>query len=265
MLELDREGTMGIASSDAAFRLDGRVCLVTGGTRGIGAAIAQDFAAAGARVIVTGRDAAQAEAVAAGIGHDAVGVGYDASVPGATAGLVDWLTREIGRLDVLINNAAILKPHNIVKLTEDEFDLLFQVNVKAAIFLCQGLRPLLAQSPAAAIVTITAAGAHVPMAGIGAYCASKAAMINFTRTLAKEWAADGIRVNALTPGTVATDMILPRDPERRAKFVEDIAENNLMKRIGDPMEIARATRFLASQASSYMTGQTLIVDGGLLA
>jgi NAD(P)-dependent dehydrogenase (short-subunit alcohol dehydrogenase family) len=90
-------------------------------------------------------------------------------------------------------------------------------------------------------------------------------MINFTRTLAKEWAADGIRVNALTPGTVATDMILPKDEEQRAKFVEDIAQNNLMKRIGDPMEIARATRFLASAASSYMTGQTLIVDGGLLA
>ena len=85
------------------------------------------------------------------------------------------------------------------------------------------------------------------------------------RVAALEWAADGIRVNALTPGTVATDMILPKDGERRAKFVEDIAQNNLMKRIGDPMEIARATRFLASAASSYMTGQTLIVDGGLLA
>jgi len=250
---------------DSAFRLDGRVCLVTGGTRGIGAAIAREFAAAGARVVVTGRDAGQAEAVAAEIGGAAVGVGYDASVPGAGMVLADWLTKEVGRLDVLINNAAILKPHNIVKLTEAEFDLLFQVNVKAAIFLSQGLRPLLAQSPAAAIVTITAAGAHVPMAGIGAYCASKAAMINFTRTLAKEWAADGIRVNALTPGTVATDMILPKDAERRAKFVEEIARNNLMGRIGDPIEIARAARFLASQASSYMTGQTLIVDGGLLA
>jgi len=254
-----------MSESDTAFRLDGRTCLVTGGTRGIGAAIAHEFAAAGARVIVTGRDAAQAGTVAAEIGRDAIGVGYDAAVPGAGTVLAEWLTREIGQLDVLINNAAILKPHTIVKLTEAEFDLLFQVNVKAAIFLCQGLRPLLAASPAAAIVTITAAGAHVPMAGIGAYCAAKAAMINFTRTLAKEWAADGIRVNALTPGTVATDMILPKDPERRARFAEEIAQQNLMKRMGDPIEIARAARFLASQASSYMTGQTLIVDGGLLA
>jgi NAD(P)-dependent dehydrogenase (short-subunit alcohol dehydrogenase family) len=254
-----------MGGTDEAFRLDGRACLVTGGTRGIGAAIAREFAAAGARVIVTGREAAQAEAVATDIGHEALGVGYDASGAGASAGLVEWVTREVGQLDVLINNAGILKPHNIVKLTEAEFDLIFQVNVKAAIFLCQGLRPLLARSPAASIVTITAAGAHVPMAGIGAYCASKAAMINFTRTLAKEWAADGIRVNALTPGTVATDMIMPKDAERRAKFVEDIARNNLMGRIGEPIEIARAARFLASSASSYMTGQTLIVDGGLLA
>jgi NAD(P)-dependent dehydrogenase (short-subunit alcohol dehydrogenase family) len=256
---------LNVKNGDAAFRLDGRVCLVTGGTRGIGAAIARDFAGAGARVIVTGRDAAQAAAVAAEIGYGAAGVGYDAAIPGAGTELVDWIGREIGRLDVLVNNAAILKPHFIAKLTEAEFDLLFQVNVKAAIFLCQGLHPLLAASPAAAIVNITAAGAHVPMVGIGAYSASKAAVINLTRTLAKEWAADGIRVNALTPGTVATDMILPKDAEHRAKFVEDIAQHNLMKRIGEPIEIARAARFLASQASSYVTGQTLIVDGGLLA
>jgi NAD(P)-dependent dehydrogenase (short-subunit alcohol dehydrogenase family) len=245
--------------------MDGRVCLVTGGTRGIGFAIAEEFTGAGAQVVLTGRDAAQARAAAERIGQGAIGVGYDASEAGAGTALIEWLTREIGRLDVLVNNAAILKPHYLAKLTETEFDLLFQVNVKAAIFLCQGLRPLLAQSPAAAIVTITAAGAHAPMAGIGAYCASKAAMINFTRTLAKEWAADGIRVNALTPGTVATDMILPRDEARRAAFVEEISGSNLMKRMGEPVEIARAARFLVSPAASFMTGQIMIVDGGLLA
>jgi NAD(P)-dependent dehydrogenase (short-subunit alcohol dehydrogenase family) len=253
------------ALSDGAFRLEGRTCLVTGGTRGIGAAIAADFAAAGARVIVTGRDAAQASDVAGRIGHGAVGVGYDAGTPDAGTGLAEWVKREIGQLDILINNAAILKPHRIDRLTEAEFDLIFQVNVKANIFLCQVLKPMLAASGAGAIVNITAAGGHVPMAGIGAYCASKAAVINFTRTLAKEWAADGIRVNALTPGTVATDMIMPKDEEKRAKFVDDISQGNLMKRIADPIEIARAARFLASAAASYVTGQTLIVDGGLLA
>jgi NAD(P)-dependent dehydrogenase (short-subunit alcohol dehydrogenase family) len=253
------------ALSDGAFRLEGRTCLVTGGTRGIGAAIAADFAAAGARVIVTGRDAAQASDVAGRIGHGAVGVGYDAGTPDAGTGLAEWVKREIGQLDILINNAAILKPHRIDRLTEAEFDLIFQVNVKANIFLCQVLKPMLAASGAGAIVNITAAGGPVPMAGIGAYCASKAAVINFTRTLAKEWAADGIRVNALTPGTVATDMIMPKDEEKRAKFVDDISQGNLMKRIADPIEIARAARFLASAAASYVTGQTLIVDGGLLA
>jgi NAD(P)-dependent dehydrogenase (short-subunit alcohol dehydrogenase family) len=253
------------ALSDGAFRLDGRTCLVTGGTRGIGAAIAEDFASAGARVIVTGRDAAQASDVAGRIGHGAVGIGYDAGAPDAGNDLAEWLRREVGRLDILINNAAILKPHRIDRLSEAEFDMIFQVNVKANIFLCQSLKPMLAASGAGAIVNITAAGGHVPMAGIGAYCASKAAVINFTRTLAKEWAADGIRVNALTPGTVATDMIMPKDEGKRAKFVEDISQGNLMKRIADPIDIARAARFLASSAASYVTGQTLIVDGGLLA
>ncbi len=251
--------------TESAFRLDDKVCLVTGGTRGIGAAIAEDFAAAGARVLLTGRDGAQAKAVADGIGRGATGIAYDAGAPGAGAVLADWLTREVGRLDILVNNAAILKPHRIDRLNEAEFDMIFGINVKAALFLCQALKPMLATGGKGVIVNITAAGGHVPMAGIGAYCASKAAVINFTHTLAKEWAADGIRVNALTPGTVATDMILPKDEERRAKFVEDIAKDNLMGRMADPIEIARAARFLASGASSYMTGQTLIVDGGLLA
>jgi NAD(P)-dependent dehydrogenase (short-subunit alcohol dehydrogenase family) len=251
--------------TESAFRLDDKTCLVTGGTRGIGAAIAEDFAAAGARVVLTGRDGDQAQTVADRIGHGAIGIAYDAGAPGAGTALAEWLTREVGGLDILVNNAAVLKPHRIDRLNEAEFDMIFGINVKAALFLCQAMRPMLAAGGKGVIINITAAGGHVPMAGIGAYCASKAAVINLTHTLAKEWAADGIRVNALTPGTVATDMILPKDEERRAKFVEDIAKDNLMGRMADPIEIARAARFLASEASSYMTGQTLIVDGGLLA
>lgn len=256
------------AASDEAFSLAGRVTLVTGSTRGIGAAIAQEFAAAGAEVIVTGRDVGQAEAVVARIeagGGRAHALAYEAAEPDAAATLVARVAQHTQRLDVLVNNAAILKPHTVGKLTEAEFDEVFGVNTRAALFLCQAAHPLLVRSESPSIVNVTAACAHRPMRGLGAYCASKAAMLNFTSTLAQEWAKDGIRVNALTPGSVATDMILPKDEAERAAFTREMGRQNLMGRLADPVEIARAVRFLASPAASFMTGQTLVVDGGLLA
>ncbi len=255
-------------SIDDCFDLTGRVALVTGSTRGIGAAIAAELAAAGAEVLVTGRAERDARTAADALvreGATAQGIAYDAGATGAPRQLVETISERTGRLDILVNNAAILRPHRIGRLAEEEFDEVFTVNTKAALFLCQAAHPLLAASEAGAIVNVTAACAHRPMAGLGAYCASKAAMINFTSTLAQEWARDGIRVNALTPGSVATDMILPRDPEERARFEREMASQNLMGRLGEPYEIARAVRFLASPAASFMTGQTLVVDGGLLA
>jgi NAD(P)-dependent dehydrogenase (short-subunit alcohol dehydrogenase family) len=246
------------------FRLDGKVALVTGGTRGIGAAIAKEFALAGARIVLTGRDEAGAKAVAAEIAADAVGLGYQAGTLAAVDALAASVREQAGRLDILVNNAAILKPHRIERLTEAEFDDLFQVNVKSALFLSRALLPLLADSKGT-VVNVTALGGHAPMAGIGAYCASKAALLNLTRTLAKEWAPKGVRVNALTPGSTATDMIMPKDPDRRAAFVDDMAKQILLGRIGEPVEIARAVRFLASDAASYITGQALVCDGGMLA
>jgi NAD(P)-dependent dehydrogenase (short-subunit alcohol dehydrogenase family) len=252
-------------NSEAAFRLDGKVALVTGATRGLGEAVARDFAAAGATLIVTGRDAAKAQAAAKTLGGNSAGYAYEAATMAGVEALAAAVKRDFGRLDVLVNNAAILKPHSVEKLTEDEFDQLFQVNVKSALFLTKALLPLLLRGRGPAVVNVTAAGGHVPMAGIGAYCASKAAVLNLTRTLAKEWTPRGIRVNALTPGSIATDMILPLDPVKREQFVKEMAAMNLMNRLSDPIECARAIRFLASDAASFITGQALIADGGFLA
>ncbi len=253
-----------------AFELNNKTALVTGSSRGIGRAIAEEFSRAGAAVIVTARKLEDAQAVAktivAGGGQAwAYAYAYDASQQGAGKDLVAAITADIGRLDILVNNAAVLRPHLIAKLDEEEFDEIFTVNTKAALFLCKACLPLLEQASTAAVVNITAAGAHSPMEGIGAYCASKAAMLNFTRTLAREWMRKGVRVNALTPGSVATDMILPADPLQREAFEQDMASQNLMKRLAEPVEIARAVRFLASPAASFITGQSLIADGGLLA
>mgnify|MGYP002357126287 CR=1 FL=1 len=151
-------------------------------------------------------------------------------------------------------------------LTGSALGVVFHRNpVKSALFLTKALRPLLEASTRGVVLNITAAGAQAPMAGIGAYCASKAALVNLTRTLAKEWTPLGIRVNALTPGSTATDMILPVDAEKRARFVAEMAAQNPMNRIAEPAEIARAARFLVSDAASYVTGHVLVVDGGLLA
>ena len=249
---------------DQCFHLTDRIALVTGGTRGTGRAIAEDFTAAGARVILTGRDGAEAARVAADIGSETIGLPYDAANPDDYLRLVDAISQRTAKLDILVNNAAILKPHYIARVDPAEFDLLFQVNLRSALFLTRALHGPLKASGRGSVVFLGAAGAHRPMEGIGVYCATKAAVANFSKTLAREWARDGIRVNMLTPGSIATDFILPKDQERREKFVADMAAQNLMGRLADPMEIARSVRFLASDAASFMTASDLVVDGGFL-
>jgi len=252
----------------ARFRLDGRVALVTGGSRGIGRSIAQGYAAAGARVVVASRNEAACAEVTASIteaGGEARAVAADVGEAADRERLVATAVEAFGGLDVLVNNAGILKPHVIERLTEAETDELHRVNVKGAVFLAREALPHLEQSGHGVVINVTAASGHAPMEGIGAYGASKAALLNWTRVMAREWSPRGVRVHALTPGSVATEMILPRDAERRERFVAELAQQNLIGRIADPDEFIGPAIFLASDASSFMTGQALVVDGGLLA
>jgi NAD(P)-dependent dehydrogenase (short-subunit alcohol dehydrogenase family) len=180
------------------------------------------------------------------------------------AALVTAAVGWTGRLDVLVNNAGALKPHHTVKVTPAELDALIDVNLKGPLYLSIAALDALAAHGHGTIVNVGALGASQPMEGIGAYCAVKAAMANWSTTMAREWAARGVRVNVLVPGSIATDMILPRDPDRRAAFVADLSEQNLFGRLGEPDDMVGAALFLASDASRFMTGRSLYVDGGLL-
>ena len=249
------------------FAVRDRVAVVTGGGRGIGRAMALGLAGSGAKVVVAARSADACAQVVAEIdaaGGQAMAVAADVGVGDDRARLVAATVERFGRLDVLVNNAGVLRPHHVVKVTEDEFDEIFRVNVKGPVFLAQEALPHLLDG-GGSIINVSALGAFQPMAGIGAYCAAKAAMVNWTMTMSKEWAPQGVRVNLLVPGPVATEMILPRDPDTRADFVEQMASETLVGRIADPDDLVAAAIFLASDASAFMTGRSLFVDGGMLA
>ncbi len=254
-------------STASRFSLEGRVAIVTGASRGIGRALALGLAEAGASVVVTARDAAACDAVADAItaaGGQAVAHPSDVGRREGHAALVGAAVDRFGRLDVLVNNAGVLKPHVTTKVTEAELDDLLAVNLKGPLWLSVAALDHLAADGGGSIVNIGALGAYQPMEGIGAYCAVKAAMANWTTTMAREWAARGVRVNVLVPGSIATDMILPVDPERRERFAAQMAEQNLFGRLGEPDDLVGACVFLASDASRFTTGRALFVDGGML-
>ncbi|HZO09124.1 MAG TPA: SDR family oxidoreductase [Myxococcota bacterium] len=256
------------ASASQLFDLSGRVALVTGGSRGIGRAIAQGLAGAGARVVVAARSAPGCEETAHAIvaaGGAAAAVAFDLADLESHARPIEVALDAFGRLDVLVNNGGILRPHFLEKLSASEIDELHATNVRGPVMLARAAFPHLAQGGRGAIVNVTAVAGHAPMQGLGAYGASKAALINWTRVMAREWTPRGVRVNGLTPGSVATEMILPRDPGKQAKFREEMAAGNLVGRLAAPEEMVGPALFLASDASSFMTGQILVVDGGMLA
>jgi len=258
-----KESTAIEQRGDDPFRLDGRVALVTGGTRGIGRAIAREMALRGARVVVASRKDEACAATAAELneqGFEALGVPCHMGSTTDIANLVrvghDWF----GALDIVVNNAANALALPVGSFTEDALQKSFEVNLKGPVLLIQEALPHLEASPAASVINVVSAGAWLFSANVAMYAAAKAAMVSYTKSMAAALAPKAIRVNALAPGSVDTDMLRNTGPEA----MKGMAAACLLRRVATPEEIAAPAVFLASDASSYMTGAVLHVDGGLV-
>jgi len=243
-------------------QIEGLVALVVGGGSGIGAASATSYAANGGAVMVADLDGDHAREVAQGIqasGGKASFVHADAGSRESLARAVDATVAEHGRLDTVICTAAYVRPAPLESITAENWQTSFRVNVEGALHLGQLALPHLRQSPAASIVLIGSLGGVFGRPNGGGYGPSKAALIALTYQMGMEWAQYGVRVNAVNPGTIDTPMSRANStPEDRASRAAAIPA----RRLGDPAEVADAVVFLASPAASYITAQTLNVDGG---
>lgn len=244
------------------FDVTGRVAIVTGGTRGIGRAVAEGLVAAGARVVVASRKAeacAETERHLSALGGEVLGVPTHMGDLDGLSHLVEATVERFGGIDIVVNNAATALALPIGEFTPDAWSKVFDVNLRGPVFLVQYALPYLEKSAAASVINVISVGAFMFATRESMYAAAKAALVSFTRTMAASFAPRGIRVNALAPGTTDTDMVRNTGPEAVARTT--LASH--MGRLASPDEMVGPTLFLASDASSYMTGQVLVVDGGL--
>jgi NAD(P)-dependent dehydrogenase (short-subunit alcohol dehydrogenase family) len=246
------------------FDLTGRVVIVTGGTRGIGLALAEGYAACGAKVVVASRKAEACEATEKhlrDLGADALGVATQMSDLDAISELVRRSVDAFGRIDVVVNNAATALAQPVGSFTPEAWQKVFDTNLRGPVFLSQEALPYLKESDQASILNIISGSAFMFVEGMSLYASAKAGLAAQTRTAATELAPFNIRVNSLAPGAINTDMVRANTPERQEWF----SQTMLMKRLGGPREIVGPALLLTSAAGSFITGQTLCVDGGTVA
>jgi 3-oxoacyl-[acyl-carrier protein] reductase len=242
-------------------RLEGQVAIITGGAQGIGRATAELFAAEGAKLVLCDMDGALVEKTAAEIGAVGSAVGIQANVTRMEDAerVVQAALDKFGRIDILVNNAGITKDNLLLRMTEQEWDAVLDVNLKGAFCFAKVASKAMLKARKGAIVNIASVVGQEGNIGQANYAASKAGLIGFTKALAKELASRNIRVNCVAPGFIKTRLtdVLPEEAKKR------LAERILLGRLGEPADIAKAVLFLSSEEASYITGHVLGVNGGL--
>jgi 3-oxoacyl-[acyl-carrier protein] reductase len=241
--------------------LEGKIALVTGGSRGIGAAIVRAFVAEGAKVAFTyARSTGPAEALVAELGEDkAKAYQSDAASFDAAAELVKAVTADFGNVSILVNNAGITRDTLLMRMSEEQWDSVMDNNLKSIFNLTKhALRPLM-KSGAGSVINMSSVVGVTGQAGQANYAASKAGIIGFSKSLAKEMGSRNLRCNVITPGFIQTDMTDELPEDLKASYLANIP----LKRLGQAEEIAKVCVFLGSDLSSYVNGQVIGVDGGL--
>ncbi|MEP6625104.1 MAG: SDR family oxidoreductase [Acidimicrobiia bacterium] len=250
------------ADIDHQFDLEDRIAIVTGGSRGIGRAIAETFAACGAQVVIASRKREACEMAANAIteaGGRAIAVPAHAGRIDELAALVETTVDRLGGVDIVVNNAANALGLPIGSITPEAWEASYGTNLRGPLFLVQHALPHLVASAHASIVNVISAGAFTHGTYLSMYCSAKAAVLQMTRAMAAEFAPHGIRANALAPGTTDTDMVRNNDEAAQQSMIAAA----LLRRMARPEEIANGALFLASDAASFMTGQCLVIDGGM--
>ena len=240
--------------------LVGKNALVTGSTRGIGRAIAESLAGAGARVAVVGRDQARAAEAAAAIGGDARGFAADVSDPSSVVGLIEAVEKEFGQVDILVNNAGLTRDNILFRLKDDDWDAVLDANLRGAFVAIRTVARGMIKRRWGRIINIASVVGITGNKGQANYAASKAGLIGLTKSVAKELGSRNVLVNAVAPGFIETDMTAAMTPEARAALAGQIP----LERLGTPRDIAGVVTFLASEQAAYITGQVLVVDGGMV-